>query len=248
MRRRLLALGLLLVASGLVAGVALLVAEAKIRARYHLRRASAAEVWLLAADTPALIGHAGKFAESPAAKELLPELIELAHEEAESDLDLCYRPLVFQVAGCSAADRPVQITIIGIPPDTRRPLVRFEVTTLRALALGLRSRHSELRRWSLVRIPQDERLLEAVLATLTGAPAQPYEPSPERRAALLWLAAFHADHKAEIGSDPAWLWALRWRSDNCGHERFNVLDYQADPAALQAWFERHRDRFPGQVK
>ncbi|MEZ0230330.1 MAG: hypothetical protein ACAI25_17035, partial [Planctomycetota bacterium] len=71
-------------------------AHPTVRARYHLRRVSPAEITFEKKGLR-LDGHAKAFAESSAARDLLPEIVERALEEAERDQVLLYRALVFAI-------------------------------------------------------------------------------------------------------------------------------------------------------
>ncbi len=165
MRRRKLVVLLLMVLVVLGAIAGFVVADPRFTARYHLRRAAPGELKLTSDAASVLTGHALAFAQSPVAKDLLPELVALAREEAAQDTEVCFRPLLVEVAVGSTPRRGPQDGMTLATGEVMRAArgELLDVSTLGALVACLRSRDRALARWVLARLPADSRALEAVL-------------------------------------------------------------------------------------
>ncbi len=239
MRRRGLVVLLVTILVALGAGVAIVASSPTIRARYHLRRVTAAEVKLQWRAPSLPTGHALAFAQNPAAKELLPELIELAHAEAQRDEEACYRSLLFEITtGSGPRWSPVaaeQRVLLRREHPLQAPI---DVLVLRSLVECLRARESNLRLWSLSRLPLDERLIEVVIR------------HPDQWEALDWLGAFALNHEAYVREFEEWkrasLWGTVLLSPGGGARELDFVHQTM--RGLESWLEKNRNRLPEQVR
>ncbi|MEZ0229657.1 MAG: hypothetical protein ACAI25_13590 [Planctomycetota bacterium] len=162
-------------------------AHPEIRGRYHLRRVTPKELLLSEHEATKLSGHARDFAESLAAKDLLPEVLVLARDEAAKDDVFCFRALAFEVATGSAPRGPSTAT---------KPL---DENTLSVLAGCLHSRDRAVRDWALLRLPPDLRLFSLVMS------------NKEHASALPWLGDVAMANPALREECRGWELAWQWR-------------------------------------
>ena len=231
-RRKGLVVLLVLVLVGLGGVAALVASDPRVRARYHLRRATAAEVQLEHTAASVLSGHALAFARSPVATELLPELVELAEVEATRDAEVCYRALVFEVTGCAWLRRYTWSN--RTPPPPPRPSSADP-----GLLIALRSKDARFRSWALARIPLDEHALEAVVRLGSERPA------------LEWLHELREQPAFAHKTDPAWRLVRQWYTqdfEGAGYARTTYVTDDEVARALTDWLEKNRSRLQPQLK
>ncbi len=228
-RRGLVALLVVVVLLALGGGAALVATNPFVRARYHLRRITPAEVRIGHERKPiALNGHALAFARSPAARELLPDLIELAHGEAQIESQVCFRPLVYEVLTGGEAKRP------DLTPE------ELDRSTIEGLVLGLKAKEESLRVYALARAPVDARLAEIVIRVYSAAFTDRPARATEVALGYDWFLELRGARADLCGDDPRWQWI---------QPRGNNHELPQDPVVLlEGWLEEKRDRLPGQVK
>lgn len=268
MRRKwlVLLLGLVVLAIG---GVAAFVASSPlVRARYHLLRASPAEVRLDPDKATRLSGHALAFASSSAAKELLPDLLELARDEAARDDGVCHRALVVELTVGSARrvdwhDR----WRFGRPEEAgrvRQPRPPIGIEELTSLVQSLGSRDPRLRSWTLRRLPIDERVLEVVVRRLESPALGGPSADDERGAVMGWLREFMTGTQPLVGAPemdsgemfPAKGWDEFFMITNpplvysggMGSMKFELPESSVLARALLEWIAQNRSKLPEQVK
>ena len=202
-----------------------------------------------------LKGHALAFAQSPVAKELLPELVELARSEAERDTAVCLRALAFEVGASSTPmmsdEDLILLAALGEElPGPSRPISDLE--TLGVLVGCLRSTDQGLREWALRRIPPDARALEAVVSDLTrsAVPARRDARGPEASLALRWLGAFASEQRALVAGDDTWKHVRTWGLGRYFlHPAKRTVPWPSEATAkLTEWLEKNRAKLPEQVK
>lgn len=239
--RRLLALGLAVAAlAGLGVGVSFVARDPAVRLRFHLRLTSSNEVTLDTDGTRTFTGHAKAVAESPAAKELLPDLCELANAESERDDHICFRALLLAVAF-----GPVPRN--GAERRPREPAP--DEASLRAAVRMLDSQSPLVRAAALASLPVDPRLLEAVVQRWERHAGERNGVRNEAWAIVGWLADFAFWHtKLVPPARPGGALEEPWTTIVFMSQ---LAPYTPDPGLPQetrAWLEKNRATLPEQIK
>ncbi len=220
-----------------------------VRARYHLRRATPKEIIFESLECYSIAGHARSFAESSAAKEMLPELVTLALEEGRRDELVFYRALVLEVA----RERE------SLTSETSAVVVR-----------AMSSRDLTLRCAAARRLASDPRALSVVVERLGRLVALVATAISERRVdrdtniegkeILLSLAKFASANDELVGGrDPAgrvyldepWKGIVEWRQD--ARKSPTDVANPREPSLetvqkLKVWIEKNRSKLPEQIR
>ena len=223
----------LLVLGALVAGSALALANPRIRARYHLERASSSEV-RIEKDALVLSGHAKAFVVSSVAKELLPEVIALAHAESERDVEVCYRLLVFQLV-TGGSPRPLHVG----PSDRWREM---SPESLAALVCSLRSHDADLRRWAAARLPADPRALETIISHYRSVSSVRSECEDIET----WLFMFDVQYEGGPNRTGG-PWLDIARRAFLPHDNEPLPEPAQVAEGLQRWLDENRSKLPEQI-